>query len=84
MVLSPYALAMRCPVAYGVILLRTCYALSGTDTRVPSLGRRARGSSHIIPRACYALPCTEITMMLRVRYAMSGTDTGYGLSLIHI
>eukprot|EP00961_Rhodomonas_salina_P083035 1115711-Rhodomonas_salina.5 len=53
------------------IMLRACYAMSGTDTAYQSA---------IYLRTCYAMSGTdraEDDICLRVWYAMSGTDRAY-------
>eukprot|EP00961_Rhodomonas_salina_P160985 2167401-Rhodomonas_salina.6 len=79
MVLSPYALATRCPT-YDAICLRTGYAMSGTDL-VSGATRftvaQVVESTRVLasPLSSYAratrclLPCYAL--------AMSGTDIGY-------
>eukprot|EP00961_Rhodomonas_salina_P287464 3884070-Rhodomonas_salina.2 len=65
---------MRCPVLAWHIVLRTCYAMAGTDV-VHRATKLLCGIFSLCSISCYALvvmPSTDTC----ARYAMSGTDVG--------
>eukprot|EP00961_Rhodomonas_salina_P062130 834044-Rhodomonas_salina.1 len=91
-----YALAMRYPVLTQRMVLRACYAMSGTDiaygatTRgVPTRARSIRVWSVPSPYAC-ATRCPILTsrivcaIPLRVCYTMSGTDIAHGATCLRV
>eukprot|EP00961_Rhodomonas_salina_P241452 3262034-Rhodomonas_salina.2 len=69
-------------LASGAIMLRMCYAKSGTKLAYASAMQTASSTerahfSAIILRMCYAMSGTE----LRICYAMSGTELARGTRL---
>eukprot|EP00961_Rhodomonas_salina_P016580 223394-Rhodomonas_salina.5 len=58
-----YARAMRCPALASRMLLRACYAMSGTSQHCAVL------TSSMLLRACYAMPGTALAYAA-TRYAV--------------